>query len=147
VAAIQVQIDIEARPAAVWAGIEDIATHTRWMRDAEAIRFTSEQTRGVGTRFDCDTRVGPFRMTDQMEVTDWRDGACLAIRHVGIVTGEGRFELVPIDDGRRTRFTWSETLRFPSRRGGRVAAALAAPVLRRLWKGNLERLRDLIERG
>jgi uncharacterized protein YndB with AHSA1/START domain len=146
VATIEVSVDIAAPVERVWAAVEDISTHTDWMRDAEAIRFTSTQTRGVGTTFDCDTRVGPFRLTDRMEVTEWRDGALLAIRHTGVVTGEGRFQLVATAPD-RTRFVWTETLRFPRRRGGRVAATVAAPVLRRIWKGNLERLRDLVERG
>ncbi len=80
-----------------------------------------------------------------MEVTAWEPGRVMAIRHTGIVTGEGRFELQPIATG--TRFVWTEVLRFPRRQGGAVAASLARPVLRRLWRGNLERLRDLVERG
>jgi uncharacterized protein YndB with AHSA1/START domain len=146
VAAIEVSIDIDAPPRRVWEVIEDIGTHTQWMRDAEAIRFTSTERRGIGTTFDCDTKVGPFRMTDRMEVTDWRDGETMAIRHVGAVTGEGRFLLYGLGSG-RTRFVWREVLQFPRRQGGAVAAAIARPVLRRLWKGNLERLRDLVERG
>ena len=32
----------------------------------------------------------------------------MGVRHDGLVTGTGRFELAPLDDGRRTRFTWRE---------------------------------------
>ena len=145
-AGVEVSIDIDAPRRRVWEVIEDISTHTRWMRDALAIRFTSPQTTGVGTTFECDTKVGPFRMTDRMEVTDWRDGEAMAIRHTGAVTGEGRFSLVDLGGG-RTRFVWHEQLHFPPRQGGRIAGFLAAPVLRRIWKGNLERLRDLVQRG
>ena len=42
------------------------------MADAVAIRFETEQTRGVGTKFLCDTKVGPIRLTDQMEITEWQ---------------------------------------------------------------------------
>lgn len=145
-ATVEVSIDIDAPPSRVWDVIEDIGTHTTWMRDALAIRFTSAQTRGTGTTFDCDTKIGPFRLTDRMEVTDWRAGETMAIRHTAAVTGEGRFLLFDLGD-RRTRFVWREQLRFPRRQGGRLAEIVAGPVLRRIWKGNLDRLRDLVERG
>ena len=128
----------------MWDYVKDISSHPEWMRDAVAIRFTSPETSGVGATFDCDTRVGPFRLTDRMTVTEWRDGEAMAIRHVGAVTGHGRFTLVPTETG--TRFEWAEDLEFPARRGGRLAALLARPVLKRVWRGNLERLRDRIER-
>jgi hypothetical protein len=116
------------------------------MQDAVAIRFTSAATSGVGTTFECDTRVGPFSLTDRMEVTDWRDEEAMAIRHVGIVSGHGRFTLTALDAG-TTRFDWTEELTFPRRRGGAAAALLVRPVLKRVWRGNLKRLRDRIERG
>jgi uncharacterized protein YndB with AHSA1/START domain len=142
---IRVSIDIKASPAQVWECVKDIATHPQWMRDAVAIRFTSPTRTGTGTTFDCDTKVGPFRMTDRMEVTEWRDGEAMAIRHVGLVIGEGRFELAPIATG--TRFVWTEDLTFPRSQGGAVTASLARPVLRRVWRSNLRRLRDLVEGG
>lgn len=142
---VLVSIDISASPAAVWDYVKDISTHPEWMRDALAIRFTSPTSAGVGTTFECDTRVGPFRLTDHMEVTEWRDGEVMGIRHVGAVTGEGRFTLVPTPAG-GTRFEWAEELEFPARRGGALAALLARPVLKRVWRGNLQRLRDRIER-
>jgi hypothetical protein len=65
---------------------------------------------------------------------------------VGMVTGHGSFTLVPTAAG-GTRFEWREELDFPRRRGGALAALVARPVLKRVWRGNLERLRDRIERG
>lgn len=123
--------------------MKNIASHTEWMKDAVAIRFTSATTSGVGTTFDCDTRVGRFGLTDRMEVTEWTEGRAIAIRHTGIVTGEGRFSIEPSGTG--TRFVWTETLQFPWSRGGALGAALARPVLRRVWRENLERLRKRID--
>jgi uncharacterized protein YndB with AHSA1/START domain len=142
--AIRVSVDIAAPPEHVWADIRDIASHTQWMQDAVAIRFTSDSTCGVGTTFECDTRVGPLRLTDHMEVTEWRDNEALAIRHVGIVTGEGRFRLDRLP-GDHTRFVWTENLRFPWWQGGTAAALAARPVFKRLWRGNLVRLRDRVQ--
>ena len=130
----------------MWDYVKDIKSHTEWMQDAIGIRFTSPSTAGVGTTFECDTRIGPLRLTDHMEVTDWRDEEAMAIRHVGIVTGHGRFTLTALDPN-RTRFDWTEQLTFPRRRGGVPAALVARPILTRVWRGNLKRLRDRIERG
>jgi hypothetical protein len=113
------------------------------MDDAIAIRFTSRQREGVGTTFECDTRVGPFRLVDRMEVTEWRARRAIGIRHTGLVTGRGRFVLARHRRG--TRFTWEERLRFPWWLGGAVGGTVAKPVLRRVWRGNLENLRRLIE--
>ena len=44
------------------------------MHDAVAIRFQSDQHRGVGTAFLCDTKVGPLKLVDRMEITDWVGG-------------------------------------------------------------------------
>jgi hypothetical protein len=143
---IEVATTIEATPDAVWARIEDIGTHVDWMADAAALRFTSDQTCGVGTTFDCDTKVGPLKLTDAMTITEWEPGRSMGVRHEGLVTGEGRFTLSALDDG-RTEFAWAEHLRFPWWMGGPVGGALGAPVLRAIWRKNLGRLKTLVESG
>ena len=61
---IEVGIELDATPDAVWEIVEPIEHHVDWMADAVAIRFLGERTRGVGTSFVCDTRVGPFTLQD-----------------------------------------------------------------------------------
>jgi hypothetical protein len=135
---------IDAPPRSVWASIRDIATHVSWMEDAVAIRFTSPERAGVGATFECDTRVGPFRLTDLMEVTEWDERRRMGIRHTGLVTGSGRFTLRRARGG-RTRFTWDERLRFPWWMGGPVGGAIGARVLRRVWRRNLRNLKRQVE--
>jgi uncharacterized protein YndB with AHSA1/START domain len=133
---IRVSTTIPAAPEAVWADVRDLASHVEWMADAEAIRFSSEQRSGVGTTFDCDTRVGPLHLTDRMEVTEWVEGEVIGVRHVGLVTGTGRFTLSA--EGGGTRFTWEESLAIPWWLGGPAAAV----ALRLVWVRNLRRLRQ-----
>ena len=140
---IRVEETIAAPPEAVWAAIEDISSHVCWMEDAVAIRFVSVTTSGVGAAFDCDTKVGPFRLTDRMVVTEWDPPNALGIRHTGVVTGTGRFVLVPVASG--TSFAWEEDLVFPAWMGGGLGAAAAAPLLRRVWRRNLGNLKLLVE--
>lgn len=143
---IRVTTTIDAAPAAVWAVVRDIGSHVRWMEDAEAIRFTSRRHDGVGTTFDCDTKIGPLRLTDRMEITAWEKGRAIGVRHVGVVTGEGRFTIRRrLGRGGGTRFTWEERLTFPWWLGGPVGAIAGRPVLRRIWRRNLANLKELVE--
>lgn len=143
---IRVAIEIDATPARVWEVVEPVENHVDWMHDAVAIRFTGEQTRGVGTEFLCDTKVGPIKLVDRMEITEWVPGEVMGVRHIGLVTGSGRFTLEPIDLGRRTRFVWQEELTFPWWLGGPVGAFIGGKVvLRAIWKRNLRGLKRLVE--
>ncbi len=137
---------IAASRPAVWAELERIEDHVRWMADATAIRFTGPRRRGEGTTFECDTKVGPVRMTDRMEITGWDPGSSMEVVHRGIVTGRGRFTLEDAP-GRATTIRWQEELRFPPWWGGRLGALMARPVLAAVWRGNLRRLRTRIEAG
>ena len=143
---IRTCITIDAPPAAVWSHVERIDGHVEWMRDAKSIRFRSRRHAGVGTEFECVTGVGPLVTTDLLVVTEWRPRRAIGISHHGAVRGRGRFTLSR-RRGRRTRFCWRERLRFPWWMGGPLGELLGWPVLRMIWKGNLRRLKALVERG
>lgn len=143
---IVVSVEIDATPERVWDVVEPVERHVDWMHDAVAIRFTTEQTRGTGTEFLCDTKVGPFKLVDRMEITEWEAGRVMGVRHTGLVTGSGRFTLEPIDLGRRTRFTWAEDLVFPWWMGGPIGAWVGGKIaLGPIWRRNLRNLKRLVE--
>jgi hypothetical protein len=134
---VRVSVTLEAPPGEVWEDVRDLASHVEWMADAESITFTSAGREGIGTTFECVTRVGPIRLTDRMAITEWRPGRAMGVRHTGLVTGTGRFTLRR-RPGSRTRFTWRERLDVPWWLGG----PLATPVLHLIWRRNLRRLRS-----
>ena len=149
---VNVAIEIDAPPTEVWRVVEPIESHSEWMSDAAAIHFESEQTRGVGTTFVADTRIGPVRLSDRMEVPDWVpvDNATspgrMGVTHSGIVTGTGMFTIEPLDGGTRTRFSWSEQLDFPWYFAGRLGERIGGRVvLGPIWRRNLTRLKQLVE--
>jgi uncharacterized protein YndB with AHSA1/START domain len=144
-ARIRVATTISVPPKAVWAAISDISTHVDWMDDAVAIRFTTARRQGVGTTFDCDTKVGPFSLVDRMTITEWKPDKVMGVRHEGLVKGSGRFTLRR-QRGGRTRFTWDERLVVPWRLGGPITAVPLAFILRRVWRKNLTHLKALVER-
>jgi len=153
---VTVSTELDASPAEVWALIEPIERHVDWMADAVAIRFETDQTRGEGTRFACDTKIGPIALTDHMEITRWipagdpAEGAGggraeMGVRHSGWVTGEGLFVIEPLADGARSRFTWTESLELPWMLGGRLGAAIIGKlVLGPVWRRNLKALEGLV---
>ena len=140
---LRVSIVIDASPKEVWADLERIESHVEWMRDAVALDFTSDSTRGVGTTFDCLTQVGPFRLTDKMEITEWSPGRAMGVRHVGLVEGEGVISLRRVRLGRGrggTRVKWAERLHFPWWMGGPIGGFFAKPVLWLVWRGSMRNL-------
>lgn len=143
---IRVSTIIDAAPAQVWDEVRVIERHVDWMADAVAIHFRSRKRSGVGTVFDCDTKVGPIRLKDRMEITEWREGKVVGVRHTGLVTGKGRFTISRARGG-RTRFTWDERLRFPLWMGGPVGGIVGGRIMKRIWRKNLRVLKDLVESG
>lgn len=127
---------MEAPHHVVWAALADLASHADWMRDVRSIEFTSEATSGFGTRMEVETRVGPLRTVDVIEVVGWVEGRSIEVEHRGLITGIGRLSV----SAPPTTVTWGETLRFPWWLGGPVTAWLARPVLASIWRGNLMRL-------
>ena len=141
-ATIRISTVVPAPPEAVWEDLRHIGSHVDWMSDAASIRFLTEATEGVGVRFECDTILGPLRLTDRMEVTEWRDSQTMGIRHTGVVSGAGQFRLSACKGAAgavHTRFEWTEALRFRWWMGGPLGAVLARPVLRAVWARNLRR--------
>lgn len=141
--ALTSRVDINAPLEVVWAEAADLASHHEWMADAESIEFDDDQRTGEGTRMRVLTKVGPFTTTDLMEVTEWSELESIGVRHSGIVSGEGRFELSRIAGG--TRFTWTEDLSFPLVLGGPITAFFSRPVLGGIWRRNLKGLKRRIE--
>lgn len=142
---IAVATVIDVLPDALWAILEPVERHIDWMADAESITFSSDQTRGVGTRFICATKIGPIRLSDDMEITEWVPGHAMGVRHQGIVTGSGRFTLSQRGP-HSTHFSWREQLQFPWWMGGPLAGIFGGKlVLRTIWRRNLKSLKALSE--
>ena len=137
-ARVTVSIDLPARVAEVWQDVERLETHAEWMADAESIDFASDQRRGVGVVMRVLTKVGVLRTTDVIRVVVWEPPHRIGVIHEGLVTGIGEFRLEPVDGG--TTFTWDEDLQFPWFMGGRLGGAVAAPILRWVWRRNLRQL-------
>jgi len=140
-AKIRVSTTIDAPVAEVWEYVRCIQSHTEWMADAESISFSSDQTEGLGTQFNCVTKIGPIKLTDKMVITQWVEQSCIGVRHQGLVTGEGRFTLSPAGTN-RSQFCWTEELHFPLWMGGPLRNIVGGRILEWVWRRNLKTLRS-----
>ena len=127
---------IDAPVEAVWADLSDLRSHAEWMGDAVAVHVDPPGDAGVGSILTAESRYGPIRLSDRMEVTEWLPRVTIGVRHIGLVSGEGRFLLEGIDGG-GTALIWEEHLRFPTVLGGPVGERIAAPILRSVFRANL----------
>jgi len=142
---IRVAIDINASTQRVWDVVEPIERHVDWMADAVAIRFKTDQTRGTGTEFFCDTKVGPITLVDEMTITSWVPQKAMGVTHTGVVTGTGEFTLEALTSD-TTRFVWTEVLVFPWWLGGKLGALVGGQiVMKAIWRKNLRILKKLVE--
>ena len=145
-ATIRVSTQIQASVEEVWAVVENVADHVNWMKDAESITFIGGRRSGVGTQFDCATKVGPIRLNDRIEITEWIPRESIGVIHEGLVKGEGRFSLTT-DPGGGTLFMWEETLHFPFWMGGPLRNPVGAKILSSIWEKNLQLLKEQVEKG
>ena len=142
---IRVVIDLPAPPNEVWNYLRDVTKHSEWMIDTVSVEVTSKIFEGPGLTFDCLTAVGPFRVHDHMEVLEWEPDHLMGVQHDGIVSGFGRFTLLPNAGG--TRFCWDESIQLRWHFGGKLGERVAKPILAGIWKRNLRGLRRrIIER-
>jgi len=142
--AVVVSIEIAAPIDEVWSHAADFASHGEWMADAASIEFLTAERTGAGTTMAVETRVGPPRTTDIIEVLEIERPTRITVRHKGIFTGRGEFRLEAVGP-LKTRFTWDEKVGFPWYFGGPIGASVAKPVLAAIWRANLRRLRLRIE--
>tara|TARA_B100001559_G_scaffold313531_1_gene312682 strand:+ start:1852 stop:2343 length:492 start_codon:yes stop_codon:yes gene_type:complete len=143
---ISVETIIEASLEEVWESVANIQSHVNWMDDAVSIDFIGDRQQGIGTTFDCETKIGPFKLTDRIEITEWVESKTIGVSHKGLVSGSGQFTLLQLDPI-RTTFTWEESLVFPFWMGGPLRNPIGKKILESVWKQNLKNLKELIESG
>lgn len=142
---IRTSVVIDAPVERVWEALADVEGQPRWMRDLKAVRVQGAGPIGVGTRAEGDVRIFGMRAVDPITITAFEPPGRFAIRHDGHFKGDGDIRLDPGVDGSTTIVRWSETLVPPVL--PYLSSLALAPILRRVFQADLERLRDLVEIG
>jgi hypothetical protein len=138
---LRAEIDIDATPAEVWSVLMDFGSYVDWNPFVTSIRGGA----AVGDRLAVRLRPpGGRGITMRPRVTECEAGrtfawlGVLGVPH--LFDGAHRFELLPIDGGRRTRFVQSERFR------GLLVRPMRRAILPRTLRGFEAMNRALAER-
>ncbi|MEU7102460.1 SRPBCC family protein [Streptomyces longwoodensis] len=141
------EIDLDCRPADVWAYVIDPRHLPEWQASAVAARQLDDGPFGLGSRVRVTRHVGSRQVLTTMECTQYEPFREWTVRGVdGPVRGRFHGEITPIDEGRRTRLTM--TLDFRGHGLGKVLVPLVVrPQVRKEFRRNEELLRQRLEHG
>jgi uncharacterized protein YndB with AHSA1/START domain len=140
---VEAETLLPVEPGTAWDFLVRWEEQARWLRDADAVRIESSTREGLGTRIAVRTRVLKVpAFTESLEVVEWDPPHRLVMRHRSLVRGTGAWTLESAPDG--TRFTWVEDLSLPIPLLGELALLAYRPFMRRLMRGGLADLQDLL---
>ena len=132
-------------PERAWRLLTDWERQPAWMRDAESVRVLTDRRAGVGVHVAVRTRVlGVPLFTECLEVVAWEPPRRLVIAHRSFIHGVGVWRLDPVPGG--SLFRWVEEITLPIPMLGTLALWIYRPVMRRLMRGSMRRLRKLAPR-
>jgi hypothetical protein len=115
------------------------------MTPISSVHLVTSGPIGVGTEAEQEVHIAGFTITDPISITALEPPRRLAIRHDGVVTGNGEITLEPGADGTTTIVRWTETLIAPVL--PQLAGLAFDRVLGSVLQANLGRVRDIVERG
>ncbi|WP_069773268.1 MULTISPECIES: SRPBCC family protein [unclassified Streptomyces] len=138
-------IDVDATPDDVWAYVIDPSHLPEWQASAVSAEPLDPGPAGVGSRVRVTRHVGNREMPMTMEYTEYDPPHAWALQGVdGPVRGHFHGEILPIDEGRRSRVIMD--LDFEGKGMGKLLVPLVVrrqvrkefPVNERLLKDRLE---------
>ncbi len=153
-APISTMVVIDAPIERVWAVVADIEGQPRWMHELKSVQLLTPPPVGVGTRGVGTVRIMGISVTDPVSITGFEPPTRLSIRHEGTFTGGGTITLAREGDAAtdpahaspaRTIVRWDERVVPPLL--PHSGSLLQRPIMRSIFQGDLDRLRDLIESG
>jgi uncharacterized protein YndB with AHSA1/START domain len=142
---VAAEIEIAATPDRVWAVMTDPAHEGEWMRAVRRAEFVAGGAGyASGARMRREGRFLGRSLAWESEIVECEPGRRIAFRHVGgSVQGESHWEITPVGGGSRVRLASAG----PLPRGLAFLAPLAAAGARAALRGDLRRLKRLVERS
>jgi uncharacterized protein YndB with AHSA1/START domain len=138
------ETNIARPPEAVWPYLVDWERLGRWMREARDFRVLSPHREGVGVEAEATVRIAGISTRDRIRVTRWEPPSVLEMAHQGWVKGTGFMEVSPTASG--AHVFWREALVPPWGPLGRLGMTLLRPLMRLIFRRDLARLTELVER-
>jgi carbon monoxide dehydrogenase subunit G len=142
VTAIESTIEIDRPPDEVFAVATDPTRFPEWQKDVASVQMEGT---GVGAQFATTRQIGPAKQTIVQEITQDDPPRSWAARGIsGPILANGRIDIEPLDDGRRSRVTF--TLDFNARGAGRAFLPLVERMTRTGAPKSFQNLKKLLER-
>lgn len=145
-ARIEASTVINAPIEQVWDVLVDWEAQPSWMVDARSVTVLTPHREGLDVVVRCRTVIaGGLVVNDDMVTTEWSKHSIIGVRHLGpVIRGIGAFDLQAVAGG--TRFVWWEEFDPPlGRIGELVAGAAVVPLVNRVFRSSLARLKALCE--
>ena len=144
-APISESIEIDRRPEEVFAYLDDVERHGEWQQQIVAVEPQGDQPMGVGKRVRETRRVPGGDRSMTYEITKYDPPRQSSFRVLdGPVRGVGTIVVEPVDDGSRSKVTF--TIDFEGHGlGGRVLVPLAKSQARKQIPQDQARMKDLLE--
>ncbi|HEX2025894.1 MAG TPA: SRPBCC family protein [Actinomycetota bacterium] len=139
------RVAIARPPSDVWRLIVDWERSDRWMEDVSDVRVTTGHREGLGVEAVAAVRIAGITTRDRIRVTRWEPPHRLEIDHLGWVRGHAVMDLAATAPG--TALTWEERFVPPWGVLGALGMRVFVPVMRRVFRRDIERLRTLAEGG
>ena len=135
---------LPAPPEVVWQLVTDWERQGEWMLEATDFVVTSAHREGVGVEAAATIKIAGIRTRDRIRVAVWEPHQRLVIEHLGWVRGFGEIFMAPAGPG-RTRVFWREELHPPLGLLGAIGLTVMKPVMRRVFRRDVEVLRRLAQ--
>lgn len=144
-APISESIEIDRRPEEVFAYLDDVVRHGEWQEQIVAVEPQGDQPMGVGKRVRETRRVPGGDRSMTYEITEYDPPRQSSFRVLdGPVRGVGTIVVDPVDDGSRSRVTF--TIDFEGHGlGGKVLVPLAKSQARKQIPNDQARMKELLE--
>ena len=144
-APISESIEIDRRPEEVFAYLDDVERHGEWQEQIVTVEPQGDQPMGVGKRVRETRRVPGGDRSMTYEITEHDPPRQSSFRVLdGPVRGAGTVVVEPVDDGSRSKVTF--TIEFEGHGlGGRVLVPLAKSQARKQIPKDQARMKELLE--
>ena len=144
-APISESIEIDRKPEEVFAYLDDVERHGEWQEQIVDVEPQGDQPMGVGKRVRETRRVPGGDRSMTYEITEYDPPRQSSFRVLdGPVRGFGTIVVEPVDDGSRSRVTF--TIEFEGHGlGGKVLVPLAKSQARKQIPKDQARMKDLLE--
>jgi len=141
---INLNIEIAAARADVWAYASDIARQPEWMHEMKRVEMLTPPPVQPGSRGRATVRIFGISTTDDVVITQFDPPSAFAIRHEGKFAGEGLLRFTEIDVT-HTRIEWMEYLRPPL--FANIGGFVQRPILGAIFRSDLRHLKRILEEG